>query len=97
MTIADNVDFILKQKKMTKRALAKALGITPQNLYIILSGNTTLRNIEKIAKALGTKPSEIVADPPLSKQKHFHELNGPQTATITCPVCGSALNITLSE
>ena len=97
MTINDNVEFILKRKGLDKITLAAKLGMSTQNLGRILHGNTTLRNIERVAETLNVKPAELLADPPLSKKGFFRERVDATHAEINCPVCGAPLKITLSE
>ena len=97
MTIVDNLDFILKQKKITKRDFAAKLGVSSQNLHVITHGNITLKNIEKIANALNVKPAELLADPPLSTRGFFRERAEETHTTIKCPICGATLNLTLKD
>lgn len=48
----ENIDRILKQKKLTKKNLAKRMGISRGNLYRIINGNPTLENVNKLALGL---------------------------------------------
>ncbi|MBI2610131.1 helix-turn-helix transcriptional regulator [Candidatus Giovannonibacteria bacterium] len=50
------------QKKMSQGDLAKILGVHPTYISGIERGvrNMALKNIEKLAKALGVKPSELL-------------------------------------
>lgn len=50
------------QKKMSQAGLAKILGVHPTYISGIERGvrNMALRNIEKLAKALGVTPSELL-------------------------------------
>ena len=97
MTIADNLDYILQQKNITKAALATKLGVTQQNLHVIIKGNITLKNIEKIANALNVKPAELLADPPLSTKGYFRERAEPTHSTLQCPVCGAIIKLTAED
>ena len=50
------------QKKMSQGDLAKLLGVHPTYISGIERGvrNMVLKNIEKLAKALGVKPNELL-------------------------------------
>jgi transcriptional regulator with XRE-family HTH domain len=57
-----NIDRILKQKGITKKALAENIGMSRENLHRILSGNPTLSNIEKIAAVLDIPLWQLFAE-----------------------------------
>jgi transcriptional regulator with XRE-family HTH domain len=53
----DNINFLLKERKLTKEKLAAKMGIKRENLQRMLSpnGNPTLYNIQKIADSLNVE------------------------------------------
>lgn len=95
--IKENVVFILKTKELTQQHLAEKLGVTRQNLHHLLNGNITLDRLAEIAEALGTLPSELISDPPLTMKKSFIQIAEPTDTTLTCPCCGKILKITARE
>ena len=100
MDLRDNIKFILEQKGMTQVELARSMGITPQNLYIVLAHNPTLAYLQRIAKALNTKVSELVAEPPLRTRRKYRDIGEPSKpteATFICPCCGARIKATLTE
>lgn len=70
---------LLKRKGMTAKELAAKIGISEGALSKSLSGNPTLERIEQIAAALGVEVSELFAPKPSN--------------TITCPKCGTVLEV----
>jgi transcriptional regulator with XRE-family HTH domain len=75
-----NIDNILKVKRISKKEVAKRIGLSRESLYRILSGNPTLDNINKLASALDIPVSEL-----------FEQ---PSTDVINCPHCGGKIKIT---
>ena len=70
---------LLRRKGMTAKELAVKIGISECALSKSLSGNPTLERIEQIAAALGVSVPELFAPQP--------------TNTITCPKCGTVLEV----
>ncbi len=81
-TIMDNefrIAEILKGKGMTQTDLAERIGISRVGLSKAINGNTTIATLRKIAAALDVEVSELFAPKP--------------TNTITCPKCGTVLEV----
>ena len=98
MTIARNVDFILKTKGLTRTYIENALGVSKQSLHHQLnSDGVALKRIEKIADILGTTTAELVADPPLDLRGRFAQKSPSTKTTIVCPSCGRTLKVTVEE
>ena len=70
---------LLRRKGMTAKELAVKIGISEGALSKSLSCNPTLERIEQIAAALGVSVPELFAPQP--------------TNTITCPKCGTVLEV----
>ena len=70
---------LCKEKGLLFKELAKQLGITDVGLRQSLQGNPTIGTLEKIASALGVAVPELFAPQP--------------TNTITCPKCGTVLEV----
>ena len=74
---------ILKENGMTQTDLAERIGISRVGLSKAINGNTTITTLRKIAVALGVTVPELFAPQP--------------TNTITCPHCGTVLEIREKE
>lgn len=64
MTIIVNLDILLLQCKMRSSELAKAIGITEQNLSILKTGKSKairLSTLNSICKALSCQPGDILS------------------------------------
>ena len=70
---------ILKSKGITQTDLAEKIGISRVGLSKAINGNTTITTLRKIAAALGVPVSELFEAQP--------------TNTITCPKCGTMLEV----
>ena len=70
---------LCKEKGLLFKELAQQLGITDVGLRQSLQGNPTIGTLEKIAAALGVSVPELFAPQP--------------TNTITCPKCGTVLEV----
>ena len=70
---------ILKSKGMTQTDLAEKIGISRVGLSKAINGNTTITTLRKIAAALNVEVQELFAPQP--------------TNTITCPKCGTVLEV----
>ncbi len=70
---------LCKEKGLLFKELAQHLGITDVGLRQSLQGNPTIGTLEKIAAALGVSVPELFAPQP--------------TNTITCPKCGTVLEV----
>ncbi|WP_270399139.1 helix-turn-helix domain-containing protein [Candidatus Alistipes pullistercoris] len=70
---------ILKSKGMTQTDLAERIGISRVGLSKAINGNTTITTLRKIATALDVPVTELFAPQPRN--------------TITCPKCGTVLEV----
>ncbi len=97
MYIKENIDYILKQKGMTKMALADQMGISNQLLNTYTKDSVSVKRLEKVALALGTTVADLLSDPPLSRKHTFTQKNEKTTALLVCPHCGKELKLTAEE
>lgn len=97
MYIKENIDYILKQKGMTKMALAEQMGISNQLLNTYTKDSVSVKRLEKVALALGTTVADLLSDPPLSRKHTFTQKNEKTTALLVCPHCGKELKLTAEE
>lgn len=76
---------ILKQKSMQVSELATLIGLSPQNLSKLINEKTkpSIETFEKIATALNVPISDL-----------FEQ---PQQNIITCPKCGTRLEVKEKE
>ena len=76
---------ILKERGITAKELAATIGMTETGLSIAISekGNPPLKRLQEIAAALDGSVAELFAPQP--------------TNTITCPKCGTVLEIKEKE
>ena len=70
---------LCKEKGLQMQELADKLGITRITLTRNISGTPTISTLENIAAALGVSVPELFAPQP--------------TNTITCPKCGTVLEV----
>lgn len=70
---------ILKSKGITQKDLAEKIGISRVGLSKAINGNTTITTLRRIAAALEVSVPELFAPQP--------------TNTITCPKCGTVLEV----
>lgn len=61
--LINNIDFLCRERKWTRRDLAKKMGIMEASLSRSLKGNPTLETLEKIAKALDVSIKSLFDDP----------------------------------
>jgi putative transcriptional regulator len=64
MSIIVNLDILLLQRKMRSAELAKAIGITEQNLSILKTGKSKairLSTLNAICKSLSCQPGDILS------------------------------------
>ena len=97
MYIKENIEYILKEKGMTKLALAEKMGISNQLLNSYLKDTVTVKRLERVASALGTTAADLLSDPPLARKHTFTQKNDKTTAMLVCPHCGKELKITAEE
>lgn len=97
MYIKENIDYILKQKGMTKMALADQMGISNQLLNTYTKDSVSVKRLEKVALALGTTVADLLSDPPLSRKHTFTQKNEKTTTLLVCPHCGKELKLTAEE
>ena len=70
---------ILKSKGITQKDLAEKIGISRVGLSKAINGNTTITTSRRIAAALEVSVPELFAPQPSN--------------TITCPKCGTVLEV----
>ena len=70
---------ILKSKGITQKDLAEKIGISRVGLSKAINGNTTITTLRRIAAALEVSVPELFAPQPSN--------------TITCPKCGTVLEV----
>ena len=70
---------ILKSKGITQKDLAEKIGISRVGLSKAINGNTTITTLRRIAAALEVSVPELFAPQP--------------SHTITCPKCGTVLEV----
>lgn len=64
MSIITNLDVMMATRKIRSKALAKAIGITEQNLSILKSGKAKairFSTLEAICKHLDCQPGDLLA------------------------------------
>jgi len=74
---------VCKEKGISMQDLAKRMGITYQALYASVSGNPTIGKLTEITKALGVEVSDLIEK--------------KDNNTITCPKCGTKLEVKEKE
>jgi len=63
MSIVVNLDVVLSKRKVRSNELAKAIGITPQNLSILKTGKARairLETLNQICRVLDCQPGDIL-------------------------------------
>ena len=70
---------ILKSKGITQKDLAEKIGISRVGLSKAINGNATITTLRRIAAALEVSVPELFAPQPSN--------------TITCPKCGTVLEV----
>ena len=83
------IENILKQKGLTKTALAEMLDIKKQSINGLLK-NPTLTTLERIAAALNVPVWQLLT-PELEANGNNDE------AKIVCPNCGKSINIKVEK
>ena len=71
MTVAERIDKILQEKKMSRRKLAQLADIPPSTLQSAMErggDNFSYYMIAAIAKALNVSPTSLLFDPYLEKR-----------------------------
>lgn len=72
--LINNIDYLCRERKWTRRDLARKMGIMEASLSRSLKGNPTLGTLEKIAKALDVSIKSLFDDP--ADVEGFILLNG---------------------
>lgn len=82
---------LLKEKGLTSKALAEALGVTTVTVSYIINGKTnpSLETVSRIAEVLGVPVWRLFASP--EEVKNEMATTSP---SLTCPVCGARLRLT---
>lgn len=83
MAIDSRVKELCRDKNMTLADIAERIGVSASSLSQIMKGNPTLSKMQDIASALDVSVAELFAPQP--------------TNTITCPKCGTVLEIKEKE
>lgn len=65
------INDICKEQGITQKELAEKIGITPVGLNKAINGNPTKTTLEKVAKALNVKVSDLFAEDEEPKKKNF--------------------------
>lgn len=92
--VKDNIKFILKRRGMTQVQLAEKLGVSKQQMQYYLTGNTSLKSLQRIAIALDTTLEAIVSETPLSAKDDPVPTRSISTTTrLVCPHCGKEIEI----
>jgi len=60
--LINNIDYLCRERKWTRRDLAQKMGIMEASLSRSLKGNPTLGTLEKIAKALDVSIKSLFED-----------------------------------
>ena len=74
---------IVREKGMTLKAVAKQMGIKPENLTRQLKANPSVGYLERIADILGCEVSDFFPK--------------RDTDTIKCPYCGKEISINVNK
>lgn len=82
MNIKNNVKRLAASRNMKLIDVAKAMGIVPQRLNSILTGQASLASLQAVADAIGVELYEIFKD--------------TEATPLICPHCGHTLHISLS-
>ena len=81
------INDICKEQGITQKELAEKIGITPVGLNKAINGNPTKTTLEKVAKALNVKVSDLFAeDEEPKKEKILVDNRGEIRYTNSCPV-----------
>ena len=83
MAIDSRVKELCRDKNMTLADIAERIGVSASSLSQIMKGNPPLSKVQDIASALDVSVAELFAPQP--------------TNTITCPKCGTVLEIKEKE
>ena len=74
---------IIKERGITVQEVAKRMEITPTGLSQHINGNPSVEVLERIANAIGCDVSEL--------------FERPQSIELTCPKCGTSLELKIKE
>ena len=84
MNFRDTIKTLCKKRGITQKELANKLGITDVSLNQTLRGEyPQLQTLEKIAEALEVDISDL--------------FKKPSNTSLTCPKCGTNLELTIKE
>lgn len=73
---------VLKEKGMTAKDLANAIGISTQAISQAINGNPTIGTLEKIANAMGVPVVELLCT---------------TTGVIVCPNCKTKIRLDVNQ
>lgn len=77
--VAEEIRSLMGRQRMTGRALAEALGVSPSWVSYRLTGVTDIdvNDLQRIADALGVEAGDLLP-PPIAAALHGHNPNHPQ-------------------
>ena len=79
---------LMKQKKITNKALADRMGVTaPAIRQMLTAESLTTYTLQKLARCLGVEIWELFAKKESTRKE----------PTMTCPYCGKPISICLSK
>ena len=74
---------LCKERGLTQKELAEKMGISRVGLSKAINGNTTITTLKKVAEALGVPVYDL--------------FDKPSCTSLTCPKCGTELELTVKE
>ena len=91
--IKDNIVRLLSEQGRTQRELCIQLGITTQNLQYYFGGNITMRNLCRLAEALGVEPWVLLKPYGVDEELPRVVKSDPVKLSFRCPHCGRRLKM----
>ena len=73
---------ICKEKGFTQAEIAQKIGTSPSSFAQVVKGNLSIDMLQKIAVALGVTISDLIKE---------------DSTTLTCPNCGTELELTVKD
>lgn len=93
MDIAENVKYVLKERKMTQGEFADKMGVSLRSVQYYLNGNLSLETLQRMADALDTTVEAIVSETPLEVKGTLPRGGGVSLTKLVCPHCGEEITI----